>query len=353
MAQVETNTVRIKVSPEIASIVKPGAPREAQMEAARGALPFTGKALLTVLFFLCRSQDVEIRKTAIRTLREVPETIFTPVLKDDTLPPQLLDLLARARLTDVELMAAVIMHPATILKTFLCLAEKGCAGVLERLVDHQDLLFQNPELIEAVIANPAATKALKSNLGWQDREEVRQADSALEPDQEGVSDDEVEEEDEGISQPEIAALMEEADQEGLSKYQIALELKVAEKIKMGITGDKEWRTIMMKESNKLVQAAVMKNPRITDGEVLMVVKNKTTSDDLIRLVLLNKEWIKNYEIKKALIMHPKTPPPKALRFVSFLTMKDIKLLAKSRQLSNIVLWAIRKEMEIRIKKTGG
>ncbi len=110
---------------------------------------------------------------------------------------------------------------------------------------------------------------------------------------------------------------------------------------------------MIKQSNKLIQGAVMNNPRITDGEVLMVAKSKTSSDDLIRIILLNKDWVKNYEIKKALLVHPKTPPPKALRFVSFMTMKDIKQMAKSRQLTNIVANAVRKELAFRIKKSGG
>jgi hypothetical protein len=211
-------------------------------------------------------------------------------------------------------------------------------------------LHQNPQLVEAVIANPAAEKALKFKLGWQDPDqELRKKDTAAN-DEDGVGD---EDEDEGHSQTEIEALMEEADQEGLSKYQIALELKVAEKIKMGMTGDKEWRNILMKEANKLIQGAVMKNPRISDGEVLMVAKNKTSSDDLIRIILLNKEWMKNYEIKKALVVHPKTPVPKALRFVGFLTLKDLKDLARSRQVSNIVTNAARKALEMKMKKSGG
>ncbi|MBW2689619.1 MAG: hypothetical protein JRC99_06785, partial [Deltaproteobacteria bacterium] len=246
----------------------------------------------------------------------------------------------------VELMAAVIIHPATNLKTLLYLAGKASTEVLERLAGHQGLLHQNPELVEAIIANPAAEKALKFKLGWQE--------PVLESKKVDTSDnDENADEDEGRNPTEIESLMEAADEEGLSKYQIALELKVAEKIKMGLTGDKEWRTLMMKDANKLVQGAVMKNPRISDGEVLIVAKNKTSSDDLIRLILLNKDWIKNYEIKKALVVHPKTPVPKALRYISFLTMKDIKNLSKSRQISNIVASAARKELEKRIKKQGG
>ncbi len=251
-------------------------------------------------------------------------------------------------MADGDLMGAVIMHPVVTLKTLLYLAQNAGADVLERLAGHQNMLYENPEIVEAIIANPATEKALKFKLGWQDPEEI----TKQEPPQEGSEGDEETDED-GRSQTEIEALMEEADREGMSKYQIAMDLTVSEKIKMGLTGDKEWRSIMMKQSNKLIQGAVMKNPRISDGEVLMVAKAKTSSDDLIRIILLNKDWVKNYEIKKALLAHPKTPPPKALRFVSFLTLRDIKELAKSKQLTNIMSNAIRKELAFRIKKSGG
>lgn len=348
MSQPESSTVRLKVSPEVARIVKPGAPRDAQLAAARGALPLAGKDLLTVLFFLCRSVDAEIKKSAVKTLRELPATILSPLCKDESLHPQLLELMVRARMADGDLMGAVIMHPFVTVKTLLYLAQKAGADVLERLAGHQNMLYENPEIVDAIIANPAAEKALKFKLGWQDPAEI----TKQEPPQEGSEGDEQTDVD-GRSQTEIEALMEEADREGLSKYQIAMDLTVSEKIKMGLTGDKEWRSIMMKQSNKLIQGAVMKNPRISDGEVLMVAKAKTSSDDLIRIILLNKDWVKNYEIKKALLAHPKTPPPKALRFVSFLTMKDLKELAKSKQLTNIVSNAVRKELAFRIKKSGG
>ncbi len=348
MSQPESRTVRLKVSSEVARIVKPGAPRDAQLAAARGALPLAGKDLLTVLFFLCRSVDAEIKKSAVKTLRELPVTILSPLCKDVSLHPQLLELMVRARMADGDLMGAVIMHPFVTVKTLLYLAQKAGADVLERLAGHQNMLYENPEIVDAIIANPAAEKALKFKLGWQDPAEI----TKQEPPQEGSEGDEQTDVD-GRSQTEIEALMEEADREGLSKYQIAMDLTVSEKIKMGLTGDKEWRSIMMKQSNKLIQGAVMKNPRISDGEVLMVAKAKASSDDLIRIILLHKDWVKNYEIKKALLAHPKTPPPKALRFVSFLTMRDLKELAKSKQLTNIVSNAIRNELAFRIKKSGG
>jgi hypothetical protein len=123
----------------------------------------------------------------------------------------------------------------------------------------------------------------------------------------------------------------------LSKYQMALGMGVSDKIKMALTGDKEWRNIFLKDPNKLVSSAVLKNPRITEGEVLVVAKNKSSSDELIRLITLNREWVKHYEIKKALVMHPRTPLPKALRYMIILTEKDLKNLAKSRGISQVIV----------------
>lgn len=124
--------------------------------------------------------------------------------------------------------------------------------------------------------------------------------------------------------------------EGLSKYQQTLQMGVAEKIKAALTGDKEWRKILIGDSNKLVSAAVLKNPRITEDEVLKVAHNRTASEELIRLITLNREWLKSYTIKLALVMHPRTPLPKVLRFMSVLMEKDIKDLAKSKDVPSVV-----------------
>lgn len=350
MTATESTTAHFKVTPEIARIVKPGAPRDVQLAAAQGALPLAGRELLTVLFFLCRNQDAEIKGAAVKTLRGLPAGLLVATLGDAALSPYLLELLVRARMADAELMEAIMVHPAVTAETLLLLAEKAPADVLERLAGHQALVCRYPRLVAAMIANPAATNPLKVKLGWRQAEP---GDERAGDPQPVVADDDHFDLHEGRSQEEVEALMAQADREGLSKYQLALELKVAEKIKMGLTGDKEWRSILIKEGNKLIQGAVMKNPRITDGEVLTAAKSKTSSDEIIRIILLNKDWLKNYEIRKALVTHPKTPLPKALRFVSALSLKDVKDLARSRQVSRVIATAARKELDLRLRKSGG
>ncbi|MBE0597614.1 MAG: hypothetical protein IH614_10115 [Desulfuromonadales bacterium] len=119
---------------------------------------------------------------------------------------------------------------------------------------------------------------------------------------------------------------------------------------MALTGDKEWRNIFIKDANKLVNTAVLKNPRITDPEVLAIAKNRTSNDELIRLITINREWVKLYEVQKALVLHPRTPLPKALRYMAVLTLKDLKNLAKSRNVAQVIANNARRMLADKNKK---
>jgi len=328
--------MRLKVSRHVARLVAEEAPRDVRMAAARGALPLSGRDLLTVLFLLCGEKDAEIKQTAIATLKNLPAAILKPALEASSLDPHLLELVARVRITDAEMVGQVIAHPNVSNSTLLYLAGNASPEILERLANHQVRLEKCPEIRDAILANPNADRALKFRLGWQEPEKEAEADV---PSNDDDPDFDADEEFDG-----------NINDEDLSKYQLSLGLKVAEKIKLGLTGDKEWRNLLIKDANKLVQDAVLKNPRITDGEVIMVAKNKQSSDEMVRLILLNKDWMKLYEIKKALVWHPKTPIPKALRLVGFLTERDLKEIARSRNVQTVISTQARKELERKKKK---
>ncbi|MDT8442125.1 MAG: hypothetical protein RQ723_10735 [Desulfuromonadales bacterium] len=358
MTETTTRTVRLKVSPHVAQIVAADAPRTIKLQALRGETGLDGKDLLTVLFFLCSSEDREIRQTAVQTLRDLPEGQLLPLLDDAELHPQLLGLLVRARPRSVPLMRAVLLHPATPRAVQLHLAARAERPVLQQLVETLTDSTTRAELVTALLENPHTDAALRQQLlgpaetsaplapGAQGAGEDASPDGPQDGADEEIADEEVAEVD-------VSQLMAEAEEKGESKYQLAMKLRVAEKIKVALTGDKEWRSIMIKDANKLVQGAVIKNPRITDGEVLAIAKNKTASDDLIRQILLNKDWMKLYEIKRALAVHPKTPPPKAIRLIALLNTKDVKDLMRSKGVSTVVATTARKEFENRQKRIGG
>jgi hypothetical protein len=357
-----TQTVRLKVSPDVAKIVTPGAPRSLQLMAARGALPLSGRDLVTALFFLCHRGDGEIRTQALKTIRELPAPVLTPTLHDAGTHPQLLDFVARNRLAEPAVMEPLLTNPAVGTATLVHVAGLATGPVLSLVAHNDRRLGEAPEIIAAILANPRADRALKFRLGWQDPAPVgRPALAPLEqgPAEAGAS--------EAAATPDVAKTPEtreapdapEAPDElepepkeevNLSKYQLALEMGVADKIKIALTGDKEWRTIFLKDANKLVSSAALKNPRITEGEVLTVAKSKNASDELIRLITIDKEWTKSYEIRKALVLHPRTPLPKALRYLNVMNEKDLKGLAKSRDVSQALVNNARRMLLAKEKK---
>ena len=145
-----------------------------------------------------------------------------------------------------------------------------------------------------------------------------------------------EESDEPAAEDDDDEPVDEEAEEFLSKYKLCMTLDTADKIKYALTGDKEWRSILIKESNKLVSSAVIKNPRITDAEVLTIAKSKIQNDDILRIICTNKEWLKVYPIRKALVENTKTPLPNALRFMATLTEKDLTGLSKSKNVATVI-----------------
>ena len=128
----------------------------------------------------------------------------------------------------------------------------------------------------------------------------------------------------------------EDDEQFLSKYKTAQLMGIGEKIKMALSGDKEWRSILVKDANKLVSGSVIKNPRITEAEILTLIKAGIQNDEIMRLICANKEWIKSYKIRKALIENNRTPIQNAMRYLGTMGEKDLSFLAKSKNISSVI-----------------
>ena len=128
----------------------------------------------------------------------------------------------------------------------------------------------------------------------------------------------------------------EDDEQFLSKYKTAQLMGIGEKIKMALSGDKEWRSILVKDANKLVSGSVIKNPRITEAEILTLIKAGIQNDEIMRLICANKEWIKSYKIRKALIENNRTPIQSAMRYLGTMGEKDLSFLAKSKNISSVI-----------------
>jgi hypothetical protein len=137
----------------------------------------------------------------------------------------------------------------------------------------------------------------------------------------------------------LSAAMQDDGGEGAEEKESAFiadrikDMNVSERVRVALMGNGSARKILIADSNKLVSSAVMRNPGINDREVLDFAGNKNLSADVLRLIATGRTWTRNYTVKKALIVNPKTPPAFAIGFLKHLRDKDLKDVARNRDVS--------------------
>lgn len=107
-------------------------------------------------------------------------------------------------------------------------------------------------------------------------------------------------------------------------------LSVLERMKLAMKGTREQRAALVRDSNKLVSAAVLSSPKVNEAEIETFTKMGNVSEDVLRVIGQNRAWTKNYGIILGLCRHPKTPPAIAMSFVQRLNERDLKAITTDR-----------------------
>ena len=306
-----TEKVNIKVPSHLASFVRPDAETEDKLRVVRDEVGATPLERVTLLFFLCFDKDREIKTAALSAMRRLPFSLVAEIVASPATHPRILDILAHLHAASVEI--------STLISS------------------REDILPETAEYLSRQQLKYSATPVVADDAS------SAQVDDALDESRSAEPEEEEESSDKPVESKEVE------EEEFKSKYQLAQMMGVGDKIKMALTGDKEWRSLLIKDTNKLVNGAVVKNPRITEAEVLTISKSVIQNDEIIRVICQNKDWLKNYEIKKALVLNHKTPLPVALRFMAVLTVKDLAAMAKSKNVATVLANQARRMMDSKKK----
>jgi hypothetical protein len=284
---------------------------------------------------------------------------------------------------------AIISNPQTPPRSIVAFATHTSNGsLLERIAFNQQLLIQNPGILEAVLANSNATAEAKRRAEEIKREffekergaqqianELRargqdaaaefleQAESDLDaddaiflanhievPDRE--TDDSwmalefIEEIYEETDEQRAAAISkilgdlkiegEEIGAERISMINRVMKMGVKDRVKLGMKGDREARNILIRDPNRLVSSAVVNNPRITEQEVESIASMRSISEDILRQLATNRQWSKSYTIGHALARNPRTPLANTMTIMTKLQLRDLQALSKNRNVPDAV-----------------
>jgi hypothetical protein len=108
-------------------------------------------------------------------------------------------------------------------------------------------------------------------------------------------------------------------------------MNVPQRIALAMKGSREERAILIRDPNKIVAAAVLSSPKLTDTEVEGIARMANVSEDVLRIIARTRAWVKNYRGCAALVKNPKTPVALSMNLLARLTDRDLRMLSTDRK----------------------
>lgn len=126
------------------------------------------------------------------------------------------------------------------------------------------------------------------------------------------------------------------EQERGSALQKISRLDIKGRIQMAMKGTKEERSILIRDSTKLVALAVLESPKITDGEVEKFASQKNVLEAVLRQIPMKRRFVKNYGIVRNLVANPRTPLDVSLGLMKNLLVADLRNLSSNKEVSDTI-----------------
>jgi len=113
-------------------------------------------------------------------------------------------------------------------------------------------------------------------------------------------------------------------------------MSVVEKIKAALTGNMETRSLLIRDSNKIISRAVLQSPKISDTEMEGYAAAKNVSEEVLRLIASNRKFMKTYVVMRALINNPRAPIDITMPLLNRVNEKDLKGLSLNRNVPEVI-----------------
>ncbi len=351
------------------------APAPLRQLAARGVGPGLkpGEAL-TLVALLSESDDEAVATTARATLDKLPAPLLNGALAGD-LPPGVLALIAPAYVRNVAVMEKIVSHPALLSQTVVAIASLASEAVAELVATNEQRLLACPEIIEKLYMNKATRMstadrilelAVRNKIELKGIPAYKEAAIAIGnelvamPSIHPTPDDVLFDETEAIanrakvdaSVEDTHHLDEESGDEVVDEKFLPLHARlgmmtISQKIRRAMLGNAAERLLLVRDSNRLVAAAAIKSPSIQENEVVRISGSRSVSDDVLRIIAMDREWTRSHQIKLNLVSNPRTPFAFSAKLITYLREHELKALAKSKNVTGAVATAAKQQLSRR------
>jgi hypothetical protein len=147
-----------------------------------------------------------------------------------------------------------------------------------------------------------------------------------------------------VAEPGDEDLLAEGDEDQLSVSQKIAKMTFTQRLKAASKGSREMRAILVRDTNKMIAAAVMSSPKLTEQEVESIARMASVSEDVLRMIVHNRAWMKSYKIVLGLVKNPKTPVALSMNLLQRVNAKDLTAMAIDRNIPEPLRLAARKKV---------
>ena len=140
----------------------------------------------------------------------------------------------------------------------------------------------------------------------------------------------------GVKKAAVAKKSQGLDEGRGSALQKISKLDVKGRIQLAMKGNKEERSILVRDGTKVVALAVLDSPKVTDSEVEKFASQRNVLESVLRGIPLKRRFMKHYAIVRNLAFNPRTPIDVSITLVKNLLVQDLKNLSGNKEVSETV-----------------
>jgi hypothetical protein len=373
--------------PRMIQLIRSSAvPATLMQAAARGALSVPPAEMIEILVHLANHNKV-FGQQARMTLAGWDEKSSFALAADPKAPQEVLEYWVAAENLRPRLLPALLENPAIPEATLLVMASSGSREVVEA-IGRSGRVRQLPSVLRALESNPNSThneaaqlpaqgeeggahgaadedEVVKAFLAEHAKELAADAEKPFQPvggmyefekaDAEVLSTPVESKPSEPVTPP-LGALASTSagpaaaakaspaakkphtphEEERGSVLQKIAKLDVKGRIQMAMKGNKEERSILIRDGTKLVALAVLESGKITDGEVEKFASQKNVLEAVLRQIPMKRRFAKNYNVLRNLVANPRTPLDVSLGLMKNILTADLKNLAGNKDVPETI-----------------
>ena len=113
-------------------------------------------------------------------------------------------------------------------------------------------------------------------------------------------------------------------------------LDIKGRIQLAMKGNKEERSILVRDGTKIVALAVLDSPKISDGEVEKFAGQRNVLETVLRAIPMKRRFMKNYSVVRNLVFNPRTPIDVSLGLMKNLLVADLKNLCGNKEVADTI-----------------